>query len=167
MKPTRKRRRRGEIRHRKQIRRFRRRSFGGGWARVCVAYRRRGTNSRRIAMVNEISARWNRQAQPGGRMRAGVRKPRLSQRTMILAYGLAAASALFDGDAATFAVTFAIGVLAGDSTVARIQMGVLLGNFVGGWLTAVAAQMLYGVSADLQRERGIIGGIMPSPSGWR
>ncbi len=99
-----------------------------------------------------------------------VRKtPGFSQRTMILAYALAAASfcLLFDGDAATFAVTFAIGVLvqAIQPLFAHIQMGVLLGNFVGGWLTAVAAQMLYGVLPIYNVNAAIIGGIMPLLSG--
>lgn len=88
---------------------------------------------------------------------------------MILAYALAAASfcLLFDGDAATFAVTFAIGVLvqAIQPLFAHIQMGVLLGNFVGGWLTAVAAQMLYGVLPIYNVNAAIIGGIMPLLSG--
>lgn len=85
--------------------------------------------------------------------------------------GLRAAAAsfclLFDGDAATFAVTFAIGVLvqAIQPLFAHIQMGVLLGNFVGGWLTAVAAQMLYGVLPIYNVNAAIIGGIMPLLSG--
>lgn len=72
-----------------------------------------------------------------------------------------------DGDAATFAVTFAIGVLvqAIQPLFAHIQMGVLLGNFVGGWLTAVAAQMLYGVLPIYNVNAAIIGGIMPLLSG--
>ena len=70
-------------------------------------------------------------------------------------------------NAATFAVTFAIGVLvqAIQPLFAHIQMGVLLGNFVGGWLTAVAAQMLYGVLPIYNVNAAIIGGIMPLLSG--
>ena len=120
-------------------------------------------------MVNEIS----REAEQGrlspeaaGCALEKVRKtPGFSQRTMILAYALAAASfcLLFDGDA----VTFAIGVLvqAVQPLFEHIQMGVLLGNFVGGWLTAVAAQMLYGVLPIYNVNAAIIGGIMPLLSG--
>ena len=134
---------------------------------------RRGTNSRRIAMVNEISREVEQgrlSPEAAGCALEKVRKtPGFSQRTMILAYALAAASfcLLFDGDAATFAVTFAIGVLvqAIQPLFAHIQMGVLLGNFVGGWLTAVAAQMLYGVLPIYNVNAAIIGGIMPLLSG--
>jgi len=126
---------------------------------------RRGTNSRRIAMVNEISREVEQgrlSPEAAGCALEKVRKtPGFSQRTMILAYALAAASfcLLFDGDAATFAVTFAIGVLvqAIQPLFAHIQMGVLLGNFVGGWLTAVAAQMLYGVLPIYNVNAAIIG----------
>lgn len=134
---------------------------------------RRGTNSRRIAMVNEISREVEQgrlSPEAAGCALEKVRKtPGFSQRTMILAYALAAASfcLLFDGDAATFAVTFAIGVLvqAIQPLFAHIQMGVLLGNFVGGWLTAVAAQMLYGMLPIYNVNAAIIGGIMPLLSG--
>ena len=70
-------------------------------------------------------------------------------------------------DAATFAVTFAIGVLvqAVQPLFAHIQMGALLGNFVGGWLTAVAAQMLYLLLPIYNVNAAIIGGIMPLLSG--
>ena len=134
---------------------------------------RRGPNSRRIAMVNEISREVEQgrlSPEAAGCALEKVRKtPGFSQRTMILAYALAAARfcLLFDGDAATFAVTFAIGVLvqAIQPLFAHIQMGVLLGNFVGGWLTAVAAQMLYGVLPIYNVNAAIIGGIMPLLSG--
>ena len=111
---------------------------------------RRGTNSRRIAMVNEISREVEHgklSAEQAERALERARStPSFSQRVLIPAYALAAASfcLLFGGDAATFGVTFAIGVIvqAVQPWFAHIQMGVLLGNFVGGWLTAVLAQML-------------------------
>ena len=92
-----------------------------------------------------------------------------SQRVLIPAYALAAASfcLLFGGDAATFGVTFAIGVIvqAVQPWFAHIQMGVLLGNFVGGWLTAVLAQMLQIALPVYNVNAAIIGGIMPLLSG--
>ena len=134
---------------------------------------RRGTNSQRIAMVNEISREVEHGklgAEQAERALEQVRKtPGFSQKTMILGYALAAASfcLLFEGDAATFAVTFAIGVLvqAVQPLFAHIQMGVLLGNFVGGWLTAVLAQMLYVALPVYNVNAAIIGGIMPLLSG--
>ena len=48
---------------------------------------------------------------------------------------------------------------------AHIQMGVLLGNFVGGWLTAVLAQMLQIALPVYNVNAAIIGGIMPLLSG--
>ena len=120
--------------------------------RACVRrISRRGTNSRRIAMVNEISREVEHgklSAEQAERALERARStPGFSQRVLIPAYALAAASfcLLFGGDAATFGVTFAIGVIvqAVQPWFAHIQMGVLLGNFVGGWLTAVLAQMLY------------------------
>ena len=70
-------------------------------------------------------------------------------------------------DAATFGVTFAIGVIvqAVQPWFAHIQMGVLLGNFVGGWLTAVLAQMLQIALPVYNVNAAIIGGIMPLLSG--
>ena len=67
-------------------------------ARLCGASSRRGTNSRRIAMVNAISreveqGRLSPEA-AGCALEKGAEKPRLSQRTMILAYALAAARLL-------------------------------------------------------------------------
>ena len=95
--------------------------------------------------------------------------PGFSQRVLIPAYALAAASfcLLFGGDAATFGVTFAIGVIvqAVQPWFAHIQMGVLLGNFVGGWLTAVLAQMLQIALPVYNVNAAIIGGIMPLLSG--
>ena len=114
---------------------------------------RRGTNSRRIAMVNEISREVEQgrlSPEAAGCALEKVRKtPVFSQRTMILAYALAAASfcLLFDGDAATFVVTFAIGVL-----VQAIQplFAHLRRRLADGGCGADALRR----AADLQRERG-------------
>ena len=134
---------------------------------------RRGTNSRRIAMVNEISREVEHgklSAEQAERALERARStPGFSQRVLIPAYALAAASfcLLFGGDAATFGVTFAIGVIvqAVQPWFAHIQMGVLLGNFVGGWLTAVLAQMLQIALPVYNVNAAIIGGIMPLLSG--
>ena len=142
--------------------------------RACVRrISRRGTNSRRIAMVNEISREVEHgklSAEQAERALERARStPGFSQRVLIPAYALAAASfcLLFGGDAATFGVTFAIGVIvqAVQPWFAHIQMGVLLGNFVGGWLTAVLAQMLQIALPVYNVNAAIIGGIMPLLSG--
>ena len=86
--------------------------------RACVRrISRRGTNSQRIAMVNEISRRIERGEMTPDMAKAELerarRMPGFSQRTMLIAYALAAASfcLLFGGGAGTFAVTFVIGLL--------------------------------------------------------
>ena len=80
--------------------------------RACVRrISRRGTNSRRIAMVNEISREVEHgklSAEQAERALERARStPGFSQRVLIPAYALAAASfcLLFGGDAATFGVT--------------------------------------------------------------
>ena len=151
--------------------------------RACVRrISRRGTNSRRIAMVNEISREVEHgklSAEQAERALERARStPGFSQRVLIPAYALAAASfcLLFGGDAATFGVTFAIGVIvqAVQPWFAHIQMGVLLGNFVGGWLpelfgarvvAPVLAQMLQIALPVYNVNAAIIGGIMPLLSG--
>ena len=129
--------------------------------RACVRrISRRGTNSQRIAMVNEISRKIERSEMTLDMAKAELerarRMPGFSQRTILFAYALAAASfcLLFGGDAGTFAVTFVIGLLvqAVLPLFAQIPMGALFANFVGGLMTESA-------------NAAIIGGIMPLLSG--
>ena len=90
---------------------------GSGRTRSVRRISRRGTNSQRIAMVNEISRRIERGEMTPDMAKAELerarRMPGFSQRTMLIAYALAAASfgLLFCGGAGTFAVTFVIGLL--------------------------------------------------------
>ena len=142
--------------------------------RACVRrISRRGTNSQRIAMVNEISRKIERGEMTQEMAKEALEKirktPGFSQRTIIFAYALAAASfcLLFGGDAGTFVVTFAIGVLvqAVQPLFAHIQMGALFGNFVGGLLTAVLAQGIHALIPYGSANAAIIGGIMPLLSG--
>lgn len=95
--------------------------------------------------------------------------PGFSQRTILFAYALAAASfcLLFGGDAGTFAVTFVIGLLvqAVLPLFAQIPMGALFANFVGGLMTAILAQGIHAFIPYGSANAAIIGGIMPLLSG--
>lgn len=95
--------------------------------------------------------------------------PGFSQRTMLIAYALAAASfcLLFGGGAGTFAVTFVIGLLvqAVLPLFAQIPMGALFANFVGGLMTAILAQGIHAFIPYGSANAAIIGGIMPLLSG--
>lgn len=143
-----------------------------GWARL-RRIRRRGTNTLRIERVNAVS----RSVEHGQMDAAAAREalacaaamPGPRPRTMMLAFGLAAASfcLMFGGDARTFAVTFFIGVLvqAVQPLFSGMEMGVLLGNFCGGLLTAVLAQAVRWIVPYGDVNAAIIGGIMPLLSG--
>lgn len=142
--------------------------------RACVRrISRRGTNSQRIAMVNEISRRIERGEMTLDMAKAELerarRMPGFSQRTMLVAYALAAASfcLLFGGGAGTFAVTFVIGLLvqAVLPLFAQIPMGALFANFVGGLMTAILAQGIHAFIPYGSANAAIIGGIMPLLSG--
>lgn len=142
--------------------------------RACVRrISRRGTNSQRIAMVNEISRKIERGEMTLDMAKAELerarRMPGFSQRTMLIAYALAAASfcLLFGGGAGTFAVTFVIGLLvqAVLPLFAHIPMGALFANFVGGLMTAILAQGIHAFIPYGSANAAIIGGIMPLLSG--
>ena len=129
--------------------------------RACVRrISRRGTNSQRIAMVNEISRRIERGEMTPDMAKAELerarRMPGFSQRTMLVAYALG-----------TFAVTFVIGLLvqAVLPLFAQIPMGALFANFVGGLMTAILAQGIHAFIPYGSANAAIIGGIMPLLSG--
>ena len=76
-------------------------------------------------------------------------------------------SLLFGGGPGAFAVAFLIGlaVQAVQPLFARVEMGVLLGNFAGGFITAVLAQALAARLPYGDVNAVIAGGIMPLLSG--
>lgn len=134
---------------------------------------RRGNNLTRLALVNDVSRRVER-----GEMTADEAEDALSQiaaehsvrqRTLVVAYALAAASfaLMFGGRLAEFAAAFVIGlaVQAVQPLFAGMPMGALLGNFTGGLLTAVLAQLAALPAPGLNVNAAIIGGIMPLLSG--
>lgn len=134
---------------------------------------RRGTNTMRIAQVNEISRRvehGDMDAQAAMQaLDEAARMPGVPQRTLVFSYALAAASfsLLFGGDAGTFAAAFFIGMLvqAVQPLLIQGEMGALFGNFAGGLLTAVLAQALHGLIPYGSVNAAITGGIMPLLSG--
>ena len=134
---------------------------------------RRGTDLTRLTQVNDVSRRVERgemsadEAERALRRIAALEGP--TQRTMILAWGLAAGSfsLLFGGSAGTFAAAFVIGMLAQmvQPLFSHMEMGVLFGNFFGGLLTAVLAEALRVAIPYGDVNATIIGGIMPLLSG--
>ena len=134
---------------------------------------RRGTDTLRIAQVNDISRRVEH-GEMGARQAALAlarieAAPGASRRTLIWSYALAAASfsLLFGGDAGTFLVTFFIGIVvqAVRPLFLGMEMGVLFGNFAGGMFTAVLAQAIHAVLPYGSANAAIVGGIMPLLSG--
>lgn len=134
---------------------------------------RRGTNLGRIAQVNEVSRRVEHEQMSAQEAALELEKiqhsPCTSQHAMILAYAVAAASfsLLFGGDASTFGVAFLIGLIvqAVQPLFIKTEMGVLFGNFAGGLLTAMLAQLFAELIPYGSVNAAIIGGIMPLLSG--
>ena len=134
---------------------------------------RRGNNLTRLALVNDVSRRVER-----GEMTADEAEDALSQiaaehsvrqRTLVFSCALAAASfaLMFGGGLAEFAAAFAIGlaVQAVQPLFDGMSMGALFGNFTGGLLTAVMAQLSALLIPRINVNAAIIGGIMPLLSG--
>lgn len=133
----------------------------------------RGTNSRRLARLNEVS----RQVEHG-EMSAQETKcelesiaadPGWNPVTMMLACGLAASgfSLMFGGSFGVLLVSFLIGVInmAIAPLFAHMAMGSLFANFTGGLFTAFFAQTVHLVVPYGSVNAAIIGGIMPLLSG--
>ena len=144
----------------------------GGYTRV----RRislRGTNLERLAQVNDVSRRVEHgdmdAAQAGEALARIAAAAGWRQGTMILAYGLAAASfsLLFGGGPGVLLVAFLIGMIvqALQPPFSRMAMGRLFGNFTGGLVTAVLAQLAAAVVPYGDVNAAIIGGIMPLLTG--
>ncbi len=134
---------------------------------------RRGTDTTRLAAVNDVSRGVARGEMDAAQAREALERiasaPGVPQGVLILAYGLAAAafSLLFGGSAATFAVTFAIGMLvqAIQPIFSHVEMGALFANFAGGVLTALCAQGVAHLFDYGSVNAAIVGGIMPLLTG--
>ena len=134
---------------------------------------RRGTNTSRLARINDVSRRVER-----GEIDADKAEHELAaiaadggwhQLTLVAGYGVSAASfsLLFGGDFSTLLVTLAIGLLvqAIQPIFDHMSMGKLLFNFSGGFITAVLAEAAAGVISYGSVNAAIIGGIMPMLTG--
>lgn len=134
---------------------------------------RRGTNTARLARINDVSRKVERgelNADEAERELAAIAAdPGWHQITLIAAYGISAASfsLLFGGGFATFLVTLVIGMLvqAIQPLFDHMSMGKLIFNFSGGFLTAVLAEAAKHVVAYGSVNAAIIGGIMPMLTG--
>ena len=134
---------------------------------------KRGTNTLRIAQVNEISRRVAcgelglKEAEDA--LHEVEQTPGPSKWTLRLAYAFAAASFcfLFCWDFRTFAVTFVIGLIAQmtQPLFSNMEMGALFGNFAGGLLISLLAQAAHVFIPFDNVNAAISGGIMPLLSG--
>jgi len=134
---------------------------------------RRGTNTLRLARINDISRKVER-----GELSADEAERELEaialdrgwhQLTLVAAYGVSAASfsLLFGGGFATLLVTLVIGMLvqAIQPLFDQLSMGKLFFNFSGGFLTAMLAEAAAHVISYGSVNAAIIGGIMPMLTG--
>ena len=134
---------------------------------------RRGTNMRRLVMTNDVSRQTEHgqlSLSPAERaLEAISRDPGIRQGLAIPACALACGSfsLMAGGGFAAFFVALVIGLLvqAMQPLFAKMTMGVLVGNFCGGAITAVLAQAAALALPGLEVNAVIIGGIMPFLSG--
>ena len=134
---------------------------------------RRGTNTMRLARINDVSRKVERgelSAKAAERLLAEIAAdPGWHHLTLIAAYGVSAASfsLLFGGGFATLLVTLVIGMLvqAIQPLFDQLSMGKLLFNFSGGFLTAVLAEAAAHAVSYGSVNAAIIGGIMPMLTG--
>lgn len=133
----------------------------------------RGTNTARLARVNDVS----RKVEHGllsadeaeAELAAIAADPGLHQLTLIVAYGVSAASfsLVFGGGSGTLFIALLVGMLvqAIQPLFSRMAMGTLLFNFSGGFLTAALAQAASFVVPYGDVNAAIIGSIMPMLTG--
>ena len=133
----------------------------------------RGTNTSRLARVNDVSRRVEHgelSADEAEEELAAIAADRgLHQLTLIAAYGVSAASfsLVFGGSLGTLMVALFIGmaVQAIQPLFSRMAMGTLLFDFTGGFLTAALAQAVHFVVPYGDVNAVIVGGIMPLLTG--
>lgn len=134
---------------------------------------RRGTNTARLARVNDVSRRVEHGEltpdEAEAALEAIAADPGWHQATLIIAYGVSAASfsLLFGGSLGTVLIALLAGMLiqAIQPLFAHMAMGTLLFNFCGGFIGALLCQL-----ASLPVRYGdvnaaIIGAIMPLLTG--
>ena len=134
---------------------------------------RRGTNTTRLARINDVSRRVEHGALTAEEAEAALGEiaadPGMPLHTLVLAYGVSAASfsLLFGGNVGSVLAALLVGMLvqAMQPVFAHMSMGTLLFNFSGGFLTALLCQAASHVVAYGDVNAAIIGGIMPLLTG--
>lgn len=133
----------------------------------------RGTNTSRLARVNDVSRRVERGElsadEAEAELNAIAADPGLHLTTLIIAYGVSAASfaLLFGGTPGSLLCALLVGMLvqAVQPLFAHMAMGTLLFNFCGGFLTALLCRVASQIIAYGDVNAAIIGGIMPLLTG--
>ncbi len=144
----------------------------GGVARI-RRITHRGTNTARLARINDVSRKVERGLLDADAAEAELRAiaddPGLGQRTLIVAYGVSAASftLVFGSNPPTLLLTLVIGMLvqAVQPLFSHMAMGSLFFNFSGGLLTAALAQLGALCLSGIHVNAAIVGGIMPMLTG--
>lgn len=144
----------------------------GGLSRV-RRVTHRGTNTSRLAGVNDVSRRVEHGLisadEAEAELHAIAADPGLHQLTLIVAYGVSAASfsLVFGGGLGTLVVALFIGmaVQAIQPLFSRMSMGTLLFDFSGGFLAAALAQLASLAVPYGDVNAAIVGGIMPLLTG--
>ena len=135
---------------------------------------RRGTNTSRLARINDVSRRVERGELTPDEAEAALENisadPGWKSVTLIIAYGVSAASfsLLFGGTPGSLIVALLTGMLiqAIQPLFAHLAMGTLLFNFCGGFIGALLCQLSSMIGAHLiDANTAIIGAIMPLLTG--
>ena len=134
---------------------------------------RRGTNTTRLAQINDISRKVEHGEMDASQAEYALEEiaanPGWRQITLIAAYGMSAASIalLFGGNLGALLIALFIGMLvqAIEPLFAHMAMGKLIFNFTGGFLTAALAQAAAHIVSYGSVNAAIIGGIMPLLTG--
>ena len=133
----------------------------------------RGTNTSRLARINDVSRRVERGELDIGEAEAALAviaaDPGWRQTTLIAAYGISAASfsLLFGGSWGALFAALLVGMLiqAMQPLFTHLAMGTLLFNFCGGFTGALLCQLSAHISSAVNVNAAIIGAIMPMLTG--
>ena len=133
----------------------------------------RGTNTSRLAQINDVSRRVER-----GELNTDEAEAALTaiaadsgwrQTTLVIGYGISAASfsLLFDGSWGALLAALVAGMLiqAIQPLFAHLAMGKLLFNFCGGFFGALLCQLSAHIHPAINVNAAIIGAIMPMLTG--
>jgi len=134
---------------------------------------RRGTNTSRLARINDVSRRVERGElsadQAEAELTAIAADPGWRLVTLVIAYGVSAASfsLLFGGTLGSVAAALLAGMLiqAIQPLFAHVSMGTLLFNFCGGFIGALLCQIASHAVTYGDVNAAIIGAIMPMLTG--